>query len=913
MRGTVVTFYSYKGGVGRSFALVNTATILASWGYRVLCVDWDLEAPGLDAYFRPHLAGPPESGLADVFTAFGEGRPAEPGSHVLRLDMDVRGRIDFLPAGGGEGYVRKAQRLDWASLYRDHDLGAELEKWRQRWADDYHFVLIDSRTGITDIGGICTAQMPDILVTMFTANEQSLRGVQEVVRRADRARDKLPYDRGGLMVLPVPSRFEGRDEYDQASRWRRRFASELTPLFDRCISRETTADVVLGHVTIPYVAFWSFGEEIAALREQTPSPTDICYPLQTIAALLAHRLDRTSLLAEGRDSFVGAAARGGLWEDEDSPREQVFLSFDAQHDEAARYAQACRVELERRQLDVFLAPIHPGVRMRGGSATNEALTRSTSMIAVVSDRPLPEQQRDIETFLRQSLDGESDRAVIPVLLPGVSAAELPPAARSIQALRPASSDPVESTATQVALQIEYRAALAAYHRTVADGSPGDRAPELLGRLLRVAEQARDFSDKAIAKNALNAAAVLADLMTRHPADRWDLAEEASLRLRLAMLLAERKRYFEALDHAKAGLDARRRLADHRLDHPLRLIELAASLRLLAQLDEELDEVDAARASLTEALEVLSQAAELFPDSIAVLVERCRVLAARSRVDWSRGDFNSAFDALEERRRLTHSISARDRSGTGHVREIAQANLDLAELLVNAGQPDRTDDYLLESLAAYRQLLTADGRDVEALRGLATTSRLLGDTLADRDAAAAQRHYEEAVEALSLLAALDSTEQRRYDLASALTRMGSLTTSPAEAAAFFERALTALGRPGSGSETDKAAARLRADLLLRLGMAEMERGDAATGSTYFDQALTVSRRLLSVDPTDPEAHEIAFRVNSQLGSFAFQEGNLGEARRLIRSALESAKRVPYADSARRRMAEFLAEIDQASAK
>ena len=52
MTGTVVTFYSYKGGVGRSFALANIATLLGRWGFRVLCIDWDLEAPGLPYYFE---------------------------------------------------------------------------------------------------------------------------------------------------------------------------------------------------------------------------------------------------------------------------------------------------------------------------------------------------------------------------------------------------------------------------------------------------------------------------------------------------------------------------------------------------------------------------------------------------------------------------------------------------------------------------------------------------------------------------------------------------------------------------------------------------------------------------------------------------------------------------------------------
>ncbi|WP_040334062.1 AAA family ATPase [Candidatus Magnetobacterium casense] len=51
--GMVITFYSYKGGVGRSFILANVSVLLSKWGYRVLCIDWDLEAPGLSHYFAP--------------------------------------------------------------------------------------------------------------------------------------------------------------------------------------------------------------------------------------------------------------------------------------------------------------------------------------------------------------------------------------------------------------------------------------------------------------------------------------------------------------------------------------------------------------------------------------------------------------------------------------------------------------------------------------------------------------------------------------------------------------------------------------------------------------------------------------------------------------------------------------------
>src|SRR4051812_44817310 len=53
--GEIVTFYSFKGGSGRTMALANVAWILAASGLRVLVVDWDLEAPGLPKFFRPFI------------------------------------------------------------------------------------------------------------------------------------------------------------------------------------------------------------------------------------------------------------------------------------------------------------------------------------------------------------------------------------------------------------------------------------------------------------------------------------------------------------------------------------------------------------------------------------------------------------------------------------------------------------------------------------------------------------------------------------------------------------------------------------------------------------------------------------------------------------------------------------------
>src|SRR5713226_7689414 len=47
----IYTFYSFKGGVGRSMAMANVAEWFYQQGLRVVIIDWDLEAPGLENFF----------------------------------------------------------------------------------------------------------------------------------------------------------------------------------------------------------------------------------------------------------------------------------------------------------------------------------------------------------------------------------------------------------------------------------------------------------------------------------------------------------------------------------------------------------------------------------------------------------------------------------------------------------------------------------------------------------------------------------------------------------------------------------------------------------------------------------------------------------------------------------------------
>ena len=199
----VVTFYSFKGGVGRTLALLNVAASLVARGNRVLIVDFDLEAPGLDRAlglgFRPtrgivglindYVRGGQVPSIEDYVAAARFRQPesqseAEP-PEFDRHDLSAQPLL-VLPAGlrdDESDYRRQLQSIDFKKLYQEQEGYVFFDDIRQQFgkalARDY--VLIDSRTGHTDIGKICTQQLPDHVVGLMVPNHQNLAGMRQEI------------------------------------------------------------------------------------------------------------------------------------------------------------------------------------------------------------------------------------------------------------------------------------------------------------------------------------------------------------------------------------------------------------------------------------------------------------------------------------------------------------------------------------------------------------------------------------------------------------------------------------------------------------------------------------------------------------------------------------------------------------
>lgn len=285
----VTTFYSFKGGVGRSQALCAVGHLLSQRRRRVLLVDVDLEAPGLSlALLEPDVlrsklgfleiaadlsrevlnAATGELPLPDSIVRETAGRisenlfelplpqEAEEPEVLRRIRKDFpqvplperNGAICLLTCGriyddyaGGTarlrlpellGYQFKGKRAEKAKplieaagfkpdephpenllqvlvrVLHDAFLQCELpvpagdDQGESTGKKTPEYVLVDSRAGLADVGGLCVRGLADHLVILSGLNKQNLAGTRMVRERLEE--DGTLRERPTIVLSPVP-------------------------------------------------------------------------------------------------------------------------------------------------------------------------------------------------------------------------------------------------------------------------------------------------------------------------------------------------------------------------------------------------------------------------------------------------------------------------------------------------------------------------------------------------------------------------------------------------------------------------------------------------------------------------------------------------------------------------------------
>lgn len=187
-KNNIVTFFSYKGGVGRTTSLALTAAYLSRKGKKVFVVDCDFEAPGLINFFNTSQVDSFKSGLIEYLNDrdFLGGCNIEDYVYEIEKSYSGSGSINLMPAGNimesNEdliSYLEGLAKIDLQSEGLVRVLGSVIDDINLKYSPDV--ILIDSRTGFNNTFG-ALAQLSNSVVVLAGDDAQNQPGIEYVTK-----------------------------------------------------------------------------------------------------------------------------------------------------------------------------------------------------------------------------------------------------------------------------------------------------------------------------------------------------------------------------------------------------------------------------------------------------------------------------------------------------------------------------------------------------------------------------------------------------------------------------------------------------------------------------------------------------------------------------------------------------------
>ena len=289
--GKIITFYSYRGGAGRTTAIVNVAHLLVAQGHKVLIVDMDLETPSMH-YF---MGDKTKSGFMDLIyqfksliREFDDEQEFDSKFEELRTCKEyiqtISNNIDFMSAGEMTPvYACNVTSFDWNDFYKTwHGYGfinAISEKWREL----YDYVLVDTTYGMSTISGICTLQLPDIVLFFYNMSTQSVEGVKSISKSVcDKSNG---YNRSGIPKV----HYIGSNIDTCIPHMKYAWEMKVVEMLKELIPNDDQLTYVQKY-QVPYLSSYTYGDAIAVKSPITDDVASAYHKIVNDLVLEAHKV-----------------------------------------------------------------------------------------------------------------------------------------------------------------------------------------------------------------------------------------------------------------------------------------------------------------------------------------------------------------------------------------------------------------------------------------------------------------------------------------------------------------------------------------------------------------------------------------------------------------------------------------------
>lgn len=184
----VLTFFSYKGGVGRTTSLALTASYLARQGKNIFVVDCDFEAPGLINFFNSAQSDNCKGGIIEYLNdkSFDEKTNIKDYIYSIEKSYSGSGIINLMSAGNIMhnyedlvSYLEGLAKLDLQGEKLVKIFDSIINDINKEFSPDV--ILIDSRTGFNNTFG-ALAQVSQNVVVLAGDDAQNQPGIEYVTK-----------------------------------------------------------------------------------------------------------------------------------------------------------------------------------------------------------------------------------------------------------------------------------------------------------------------------------------------------------------------------------------------------------------------------------------------------------------------------------------------------------------------------------------------------------------------------------------------------------------------------------------------------------------------------------------------------------------------------------------------------------
>ena len=288
-----------------------------------------------------------------------------------------------LAASYDSAYISRVMGFDWFMFYERFHGGQFFDSFKRQLVAAYDYVLIDGRTGPSDMGGTATVRLPDVLMLCMTLDDSA--APEALARTAE----QVTAYHEGVRIVPIVTKVDlaGKAKADSA---RERIKGFFAPYLTHLSEAERTE--YWRAVQVLYDPYYSYGPVLSTFGDASGWPDSMLSSMERICGYLTlGSIIRLPPVSPEQRKAVCAKFGSAL-----NNARSCFISYSSKDED---FAQKLHRDLEHAGFDCWFAPHDLPIGAKIRSEIDRAIKTRASVVLILSQRSIVSAwvEKEVET------------------------------------------------------------------------------------------------------------------------------------------------------------------------------------------------------------------------------------------------------------------------------------------------------------------------------------------------------------------------------------------------------------------------------------------------------------------------------------------------------------------------------------